>query len=77
MDSVLLASSFQQTIKVPAGAAIEGKRDDLLGLKEHMILGKLIPAGTGFRQDGRLEYEGLVTNCCVALRKDSPPCESG
>ena len=58
-DSFLSASSFQQTIKVLAGAAIEGKRDDLLGLKENVILGKLIPAGTGFRQDGLTEYEGV------------------
>ncbi|NJM41935.1 MAG: hypothetical protein HC853_14855 [Anaerolineae bacterium] len=58
-DSFLSASSFQQTIKVLAGAAIEGKRDDLLGLKENVILGKLIPAGTGFRQEGMVEYEGV------------------
>jgi DNA-directed RNA polymerase subunit beta' len=50
-ESFLSASSFQHTIKVLAGAAIEGKRDDLLGLKENVILGKLIPAGTGFRSD--------------------------
>ena len=58
-DSFLSASSFQHTIKVLAGAAIEGKRDDLLGLKENVILGKLIPAGTGFRQEGIVEYEGV------------------
>jgi DNA-directed RNA polymerase subunit beta' len=48
-DSFLSASSFQHTIKVLAGAAIEGKQDDLLGLKENVIIGKLIPAGTGFK----------------------------
>jgi DNA-directed RNA polymerase subunit beta' len=47
-DSFLSASSFQHTIKVLAGAAIEGKQDDLKGLKENVIIGKLIPAGTGF-----------------------------
>jgi DNA-directed RNA polymerase subunit beta' len=47
-DSFLSASSFQHTIKVLAGAAIEGKRDELKGLKENVIIGKLIPAGTGF-----------------------------
>jgi DNA-directed RNA polymerase subunit beta' len=47
-DSFLAASSFQHTINVLAGAAIEGKRDDLHGLKENVIIGKLIPAGTGF-----------------------------
>ncbi len=58
-DSFLSASSFQHTIKVLAGAAIEGKRDDLIGLKENVILGKLIPAGTGTRTDGMLEFEGV------------------
>ncbi|MBE2182125.1 MAG: DNA-directed RNA polymerase subunit beta' [Anaerolineae bacterium] len=47
-DSFLSASSFQHTIKVLAGAAIEGKTDKLYGLKENVIIGKLIPAGTGF-----------------------------
>jgi DNA-directed RNA polymerase subunit beta' len=48
-DSFLSASSFQHTIKVLAGAAIEGRHDPLLGLKENVIIGKLIPAGTGYR----------------------------
>ena len=48
-DSFLSASSFQHTIKVLAGAAIAGKEDRLIGLKENVIIGKLIPAGTGFR----------------------------
>jgi len=47
-DSFLSASSFQHTIKVLAGAAIESKVDRLYGLKENVIIGKLIPAGTGF-----------------------------
>jgi DNA-directed RNA polymerase subunit beta' len=47
-ESYLSASSFQHTIKVLAGAAIEGKVDYLRGLKENVIIGKLIPAGTGF-----------------------------
>ncbi len=47
-DSFLSASSFQHTIKVLAGAAIEGKVDQLIGLKENVIIGKLIPAGSGF-----------------------------
>jgi DNA-directed RNA polymerase subunit beta' len=47
-DSFLSASSFQHTINVLAQAAIEGKRDNLYGLKENVILGKLIPAGTGY-----------------------------
>ncbi len=47
-DSFLSASSFQHTINVLAQAAIEGKRDELAGLKENVIIGKLIPAGTGY-----------------------------
>ena len=47
-ESFLSASSFQHTIKVLAGAAIEAKVDYLRGLKENVIIGKLIPAGTGF-----------------------------
>ncbi len=47
-DSFLSASSFQHTINVLAQAAIEGKQDNLFGLKENVILGKLIPAGTGY-----------------------------
>lgn len=47
-DSFLSASSFQHTIKVLASAAIAGREDELIGLKENVIIGKLIPAGTGF-----------------------------
>ncbi len=47
-DSFLSAASFQHTIRVLAGAAIEGKVDKLYGLKENVIIGKLIPAGSGF-----------------------------
>jgi DNA-directed RNA polymerase subunit beta' len=47
-DSFLSASSFQHTIKVLAGAAIASTEDPLIGLKENVIIGKLIPAGTGF-----------------------------
>ncbi len=56
-DSFLSASSFQHTIKVLAGAAIEGKEDPLLGLKENVIIGKLIPAGTGFYHYQRRQAE--------------------
>ena len=59
-ESFLSASSFQHTIKVLAGAAIEGKRDNLVGLKENVILGKLIPAGTGFKPGLVENYEGVV-----------------
>jgi DNA-directed RNA polymerase subunit beta' len=47
-ESFLSAASFQHTINVLAQAAIEGKEDELYGLKENVIIGKLIPAGTGY-----------------------------
>jgi len=47
-ESFLSMSSFQHTIKVLAGAAIGSSKDPLYGLKENVIIGKLIPAGTGF-----------------------------
>src|SRR5699024_2759535 len=46
-ESFLSAASFQETTRVLTDAAIKGKRDELLGLKENVIIGKLIPAGTG------------------------------
>jgi len=49
-DSWLSAASFQETTRVLTEAAIEGKSDGLLGLKENVIIGKLIPAGTGMPQ---------------------------
>ena len=47
-DSFLSAASFQETTKVLTEAALAGKIDNLVGLKENVILGHLIPAGTGF-----------------------------
>jgi DNA-directed RNA polymerase subunit beta' len=60
-DSFLSASSFQHTIKVLAGAAIASTVDPLFGLKENVIIGKLIPAGTGFVQ-GRFDEEEARMN---------------
>ena len=57
-DSFLSASSFQHTIKVLAGAAIGSTTDPLFGLKENVIIGKLIPAGTGFIPDRFKNLEG-------------------
>ena len=48
-DSFLSAASFQETTRVLTEAAIKGKTDDLIGLKENVIIGKLIPAGTGMQ----------------------------
>ncbi|RHO24646.1 DNA-directed RNA polymerase subunit beta' [Amedibacterium intestinale] len=50
-DSFLSAASFQETTKVLTDAAIKGKKDYLIGLKENVIIGKLIPAGTGVKND--------------------------
>lgn len=58
-DSFLSASSFQHTIKVLAQAAIAGTEDPLYGLKENVIIGKLIPAGTGFQKGRFLAQEAL------------------
>jgi len=67
-DSFLSASSFQHTIKVLAGAAIASSEDNLYGLKENVIIGKLIPAGTGFVK-GR--FVGLDQVDGAASRIDS------
>ena len=56
-DSFLSAASFQETTKVLTDAALEGKTDKLLGLKENVIIGKLIPAATGLKRYRRLEIE--------------------
>ena len=60
-DSWLSAASFQETTKVLAQAAIEAKRDELLGLKENVVVGNKVPAGTGLRRYG---------NIIVGARKD-------
>jgi DNA-directed RNA polymerase subunit beta' len=66
-DSFISAASFQETTRVLTEAAIEGKSDWLRGLKENVIIGRLIPAGTGFNAyeemnspDLDLSYEGLA-----------------
>ena len=64
-DSFLSAASFQETTRVLTDAAIKGKVDPLLGLKENVIIGKLIPAGTGMKCYNATEIEpagGNLTN---------------
>ena len=56
-ESFLSAASFQETTKVLTDAAIEGKTDRLLGLKENVIIGKLIPAATGLKQYRQITIE--------------------
>ncbi len=56
-ESFLSAASFQETTKVLTDAALEGKRDRLVGLKENVIIGKLIPAATGLRHYRTIEID--------------------
>ncbi len=56
-DSFLSAASFQETTRVLTDAAVKGKEDMLLGLKENVIIGKLIPAGTGLRKYKNIAYD--------------------
>ncbi len=58
MDSFLAAASFQETTKVLTEAAITGAVDNLVGLKENVIMGRLIPAGTGLSA-----YAGIEADC--------------
>ena len=51
------AASFQETTKVLTEAAIKGKIDPLIGLKENVIIGKLIPAGTGMQRYRNIDIE--------------------
>ena len=66
-ESFLSAASFQHTISVLSQAAIEGKRDDLHGLKESVIIGKLIPAGTGYQ---RRQHKREALEAATALAMD-------
>ena len=56
-DSFLSAASFQETTRILTDAAIKGKVDNLTGLKENVIIGKLIPAGTGSKYYSNVKYE--------------------
>ncbi|CDQ21646.1 DNA-directed RNA polymerase subunit beta' [Halobacillus karajensis] len=56
-DSFLSAASFQETTRVLTDAAIKGKRDELLGLKENVIIGKLVPAGTGMTRYRKIQAQ--------------------
>ena len=61
--SRISAASFQETTKVLTDAAIKGKIDPLIGLKENVLLGKLIPAGTGLKKYRNLHLDtGKVVN---------------
>ncbi len=59
-ESFLSGASFQETTKVLTAASLAGKRDDLIGLKENVLLGHLIPAGTGFKPYQDLQTKKLA-----------------
>jgi DNA-directed RNA polymerase subunit beta' len=70
-ESFISASSFQETTKVLTEAAINGKTDDLRGLKENVIMGRLIPAGTGLPAYKRLQV--VVEGEPVPQQHVAPP----
>ncbi len=79
-DSFLSAASFQETTRVLTDAAIKGKVDQLLGLKENVIIGKLIPAGTGMNRYRSIRFVGqedeLETAVAEAELSETVPVES-
>ncbi|MCJ9708997.1 DNA-directed RNA polymerase subunit beta', partial [Bordetella hinzii] len=75
-DSFISAASFQETTRVLTEAAIMGKRDDLRGLKENVIVGRLIPAGTGLAYHlARKDKEALEAAEREAARQQANPFE--
>ena len=78
-DSFLSAASFQETTKVLTEAAIQGKVDHLLGLKENVIIGKLIPAGSGlsvYRKYDKVDDEGTAQSGEEAVPEEEAPAEA-
>ena len=76
-DSFLSAASFQETARVLTDAAVKGKVDKLLGLKENVIIGRLIPAGTGIVDMNRFELEGVCDTEIVPAKKDEDLIDVG
>ena len=62
----MLFRSFQETTRVLTDAAIRGKKDHLLGLKENVIIGKIIPAGTGMARYRNLEPQAVNEESLLA-----------
>ena len=67
-NSFISAASFQETTRVLTDAAIKGKVDKLVGLKENVIVGRLIPAGTGFT---KIKWQKLANERDSSLTKQS------
>jgi DNA-directed RNA polymerase subunit beta' len=78
-DSFISAASFQETTRVLTEAAILGKRDDLRGLKENVIVGRLIPAGTGLAYHETRKRQGGGTSVAagVIAEDEEAPAEAG
>ena len=70
-ESFLSAASFQETTKVLTEAAIRGKVDHLQGLKENVIIGKLIPAGTGLAQYNAIEVAPTATDVIIGEAEEA------
>jgi len=70
-ESFLSAASFQETTKVLSKAAVEGKIDTLSGLKENLIMGNLIPAGTGSRMYRKLKVKDLEADMAEVTERES------
>ena len=77
-EGFLSAASFQETIRVLTDAAIKGKEDPLIGLKENVIIGKLIPAGTGLRRyrDVVPSQQGVITKEETTAEEQQQPAET-
>ena len=74
-DSFISAASFQETTKVLTEAALAGKVDYLVGLKENVILGHLVPAGTGFQthQEAEVRINAQPLETAAAAAEPSRP----
>ncbi|MCG0315074.1 MAG: DNA-directed RNA polymerase subunit beta'', partial [Calditerricola sp.] len=70
-ESFLSAASFQETTRVLTDAAIKGKRDELLGLKENVIIGKLIPAGTGMARYRNVKIKTVADTSTDASQREN------
>jgi DNA-directed RNA polymerase subunit beta' len=75
-DSFISAASFQETTRVLTEAAIMGKKDDLRGLKENVIVGRLIPAGTGLAYHNTRKKNAPLTEAEVFLGSEAPAGEA-
>ena len=69
-NSFISAASFQETTRVLTDAAIKGKVDKLLGLKENVIVGRLIPAGTGYT---KMRWQEIANQKVLYIFMNIPP----